>query len=305
MTATMPARPSASREIPVRRLGVGIAGAISPDGSDPDATITAEQPWLVPDDPISSHFLAMLSSLFPHGEEFFVKTVRANRHGIGDDEVLRRQVNAFIGQEAMHGREHRALNDALAAVGYPTEAIDRGTKVVSDKLLKLPGTLPLAVTAAAEHLTGTIAPVFLEHQGTIDVFLSNGDELATLVRWHALEELEHKNVAFDVFERVDGRYWVRALGFGAMLAWYGTYGLTSWIKAVRKDERITARHRRTWLRNVRRQGVVSLRSGRELLGYLKPGFHPDDTDTDELVERWRVRLADRMDAVGASRTGRD
>ena len=70
-----------------------------------------------------SHVVSMLSSVFPEGEDFFVRTVRNYRDDITDPE-LRSQVAGFIGQEAMHGREHSGFNDRLARLGYPTRFID-------------------------------------------------------------------------------------------------------------------------------------------------------------------------------------
>ncbi len=294
MTPIAPHRPSASREIPVRRLPADVTESISTNAHPrDDAEISPEQPWLVPGDPIFSHFLAMLSALFPHGEEFFVDTVRNNRAAIGDNETLRRQVNAFIGQESMHGRAHRTLNGLLAELGYPVVEIDRGVARVCRALLRLPGALPLAVTAAAEHYTGTLAPIFLADK-TRDVLLSASDDLAALVQWHALEELEHKNVAFDVLADVNGRYLTRVAGFGFLVATLGVYGAFSWARAVRGDRgRITPEHRRTFRANLRRQDLLSPRTAWETLAYLRPGFHPDDTDTDDLVEHWREVLAAR------------
>src|SRR5207302_9953995 len=70
-------------------------------------------------DLILSHLAAALSAVFPDGEDFFVRSVRHFRDQVSDP-ALKRQVAGFIGQEAMHGREHRALNDRLDALGYPT-----------------------------------------------------------------------------------------------------------------------------------------------------------------------------------------
>ncbi len=299
MTTVTTGRPSTSREIPVRRLAMDYSASFCVDGANPTAPVNPGQLWLIPDDPIFSHFLAMLSALFPHGEEFFVTTVRDNRAGIGDDGVLRRQINAFIGQEGMHGREHRTLNELLAPLGYPVEAMDRGVARICQQLLRLPTTLPLAVTAASEHLTGTLAPEFLNHPSTNAVLLSSDDRLTALVHWHALEELEHKNVAFDVLAAVDGRYLVRAAGFWIVAGTFVPYGLSSWIRAVANDRaRITGQHRRRFWANLRRQSVLSPRVGLGLLAYLRPGFHPDDTNTDHLVDEWRQRLADRAVPVG-------
>lgn len=88
-----------------------------------------------------------------------------------------------------------------------------------------------------------------------------------------------------------------------MLSALGGFGLISWVRAVHGDrQRITPQHRRTFLSNLRRQGVISPRVGWAVLGYLRPGFHPDDTDTDAMVVEWRRRLEDRTTVIaGPSR----
>jgi len=78
-------------------------------------------------DLIQSHIAANLSSVFPDGEDFFVRSVRHFRDQITDPE-LKRQVGGFIGQEAMHGRQHRAFNDRLDELGYPVKRFERLTK---------------------------------------------------------------------------------------------------------------------------------------------------------------------------------
>src|SRR5438105_3207340 len=75
-------------------------------------------------DPAMSAVVSVLSSLFPEGEDFFVRSVRSYRDDVTDPD-LKKQVAGFIGQEAMHGREHRRFNERLAALGYPTRSIDR------------------------------------------------------------------------------------------------------------------------------------------------------------------------------------
>src|SRR5947207_2664818 len=78
-------------------------------------------------DLILSHIAAALSAVFPDGEDFFVRSVRNFRDQIADPE-LKQQVAGFIGQEAMHGREHRAFNNRLDELGYPTKRVERITK---------------------------------------------------------------------------------------------------------------------------------------------------------------------------------
>lgn len=106
-------------------------------------------------DLILSHVAASLSSVFPDGEDFFVRSVRHFRDQVTDPD-LKRHVAGFIGQEAMHGREHRAFNDRLDQLGYPTKRFERMTKRGLGLREKLaPAKSNLAATAAFEHFTAT------------------------------------------------------------------------------------------------------------------------------------------------------
>ncbi len=273
-------RPSAGRRIPVRRLRV-----------DPDTPPLGR--WIVPEDPIFSHFLATLSAVFPRGEEFFVASVRRHRDAVADDPVLRAQVKGFTGQEAMHGREHRALNERLAEVGYHTERADRTIGRICDVVLRVPpSTLPVAVTAAAEHYTGLLAEAVLGDDETRRTLFGQ-PAVEPLIAWHALEELEHKNVAFDVMVAAGGGYAVRLAGFAVTSGVLASYVAIEWGRAVYEDRAaITPAHRRRFRRDLRHQRLLSPWFLRNVIAYVRPGFHPDDTDTDALVEAWRTRLAD-------------
>src|SRR5438477_11423975 len=112
-------------------------------------------------DLIASHVAASLSAVFPDGEDFFVRSVRHFRDEITDPE-LKRQVAGFIGQEAMHGREHRAFNDRLDELGYPTKRFERLTKKgLALRQRFAPASSNLAATAALEHFTATLAELVL------------------------------------------------------------------------------------------------------------------------------------------------
>ena len=157
-------------------------------------------------DLVQSHAVTVLSCMFPEGEDFFVRSVRNYRDRVTDPE-LKRQVAGFIGQEAIHGREHREFNERLGEFGYPTRLIDRSVHHGLKFLGKvLPKRDQLAVTAALEHYTATLAEALLS---TDMAELSDVDEVAGIFQWHALEESEHKSVAFDVFQQVCGKRHVR------------------------------------------------------------------------------------------------
>ncbi len=82
-------------------------------------------------DLIASHVIMALSSVFPDGEDYFVRTVRHYRDRVSDP-ALKRQVAGFIGQEAVHGREHRVFNDRLDELGYPTKEYENVTRFGSE-----------------------------------------------------------------------------------------------------------------------------------------------------------------------------
>src|SRR3954466_16062859 len=141
-------------------------------------------------DLVLSHVAASLSAVFPDGEDFFVRSVRNFRDQIVDPE-LKRQVAGFIGQEAMHGREHRTFNDRLDELGYPTKRFERFTKkglAIRERMLSPKSNL--AATAALEHFTATLAELVLTNPDVRAMF--GHDEVRNLFMWHALEESEHK-----------------------------------------------------------------------------------------------------------------
>ena len=158
-------------------------------------------------DMMMSHILAVLSSTFPEGEKFFVRSVAAARDQLTDPQLLA-DVEGFIGQEEMHGREHQVLNDRLAEHGYPTRGIDtyvRGLYWVRERIQSKK--VNLGFTAALEHYTATLAELVLTNEeARNEVGRSVARDILT---WHALEESEHKAVAFDVYKAVGGGEFTR------------------------------------------------------------------------------------------------
>ena len=275
--ATATLAPIPARSITVRRPDLDFAGDALPK-------------YFVADDLVRSHIAAMLSAVFPEGEDFFVRSVRNYRDQITDP-VLREQVKGFIGQEALHGREHRAVNERLAEHGYPTLFVDRRVKHGLWLLAKVaPKRDQLAVTAALEHYTATLAETLLREEGALDEFAT--PEVRTLFAWHALEESEHKSVAFDVFEQVCGKRRVRVgimylthIGF---LVGMGAAVLLS--IALDKEARRHPGRVLKGLRNLRTHPFFNRKVVRRLRDYDRKGFHPDQHDTTDLLVAWRDTL---------------
>ena len=265
------------RAVPTRRLDLESSFADLPKHFAQDGDL------------ILSHLAAALSAVFPDGEDFFVRSVRNFRDQVNDP-GLKRQVAGFIGQEAVHGREHRAFNDRLDQLGYPTKRVERFVKkglAIRERILSPHSNL--AATAALEHFTATLAELVLSSEETRDLF--GEDAVRDLFVWHALEESEHKAVAFDVYRAVGGTERTRVITM-KFLRFGFVIGLTIQIAIALLGDRDTYRRgrlRASW-RKVRTSPILRRELWDRLCDYDRPDFHPDDHDTAELVETWRERL---------------
>jgi predicted metal-dependent hydrolase len=240
-------------------------------------------------DLVMSHVVAVLSSLFPNGEDMFVRSVRNYRDRITDPE-LKKQVAGFIGQEAIHGREHREVNDRLRQLGYPTRFIDRLVYWGFFKgTVLLPKKAQLAITAALEHYTATLAEVLMTDAEARDMIIE--PEVRNLFLWHALEESEHKSVAFDVYETVSGNTFRRRLVMDLVTVGFLLAVVAGTAFSLLGD-RSTYNPKRLFgsLRKLRRSPWLRRDVVRHLRSYNKKGFHPDDRDTSALMERYRAEL---------------
>jgi predicted metal-dependent hydrolase len=238
-------------------------------------------------DLVFSHLIATLSMSFPVGEELFIRSVRRYRDQIADP-VLRQQIRGFIGQEMSHGQEHRRLNDKLVEIGYSTRTVDTMLKGVERLEGWLPKRGPLAMTAAAEHFTAVLAERILSSQEVQD--MAHDPEVKNLLMWHALEEVEHKAVAFDVYKAVGGREWSRIMTMVTMFSFAFPLIAAATLVSVVQDPKgrnpvRIARGTVATLRGPLFKGMTPL-----LLRYMKPGFHPSDIDNEALLEYWRAEL---------------
>ncbi len=241
-------------------------------------------------DLVMSHVVAVLSATFPPGEDFFVRSVRHFSDQITDPE-LKRQVAGFIGQEVTHGREHRELNRRLQEMGYPTHRVARFVKwSLLDAEKRVSPRLRLAYTAALEHYTATIAEALLSKPAAQE--LLGETEVRSILLWHALEESEHKAVAFDAYRAVGGTERMRRWGFRIMSV--GLLGLVAGATALSmlltdKSTYHPVRLVRS-LARLRHSPFLERDVIQHLRAYTREGFHPDDIDATELLETWRTEL---------------
>jgi predicted metal-dependent hydrolase len=237
--------------------------------------------------PVKTHFFNALNLLFPDGERFFVRAVHDHAREIRDPQLLR-EMRAFAGQEGQHAHQHQRFFEVLARQDYRTQRFLRFHARVVRFGNRLPRALRLAMTAGAEHYTATMAALVFEHD-----MLSDCDEtMRDLIHWHALEEIEHKHVAYDVLMQTHRyNYPLRVLGFGIATLHIALFTLLGMRMLLRQEGR-AGRIDRRGFHAARR----ALSAGKEaafrkalrglLVRYLVPGFHPNHKDDRPLLERF-------------------
>lgn len=282
--ASKPPTP-ADLQIPVRNL------QFHRDGVRP-------QRWWLADNPVATAFFNALSCTFPAGEKFFIESVRHFRGDVSGP--LRDQIAAFMAQESVHSREHAAFNKRASDAGYQVDALENRTRKVLDFARKRSPYRQLAATCALEHFTAILAHQLLKHDSR-DLDGAPQDTVR-LWSWHAMEEIEHKAVAFDTFTTVTGhmtrlhRYLLRSLVM--VLA---TTILVSTMTANMRDlyREDGLKGWRIWGRTLAylfgKPGIVR-RILPDYLRYFKPGFHPWEHDDRALLEKTLAKLQLPMEA---------
>lgn len=240
--------------------------------------------WWLNGDPVATAFYNALSVTFPKGAGYFVDSVRRFREGAPSK--LTGEINAFIKQEVMHTREHVAFNRHVVDQGYDVRPLD---KDVDDALALTRGRPPiasLAATTALEHFTAMLA-----HELIADPrHLAGGEEQAkALWLWHAVEEIEHKGVAYDTWLHAT-RDWSRFRRWRVkslvmlITTWRFFTGRTRGILTLLRQDGLSGP--RIWARlfwyAFGNPGMARKIAG-VWFAYFLPGFHPWQHDDRALI----------------------
>ena len=253
-----------------------------------------------------THFMTALSALFPAGEKFFIDSVRAVRYHsmLKNNADLQKEISAFIGQEAMHTHEHVGFNASAQKFGHDVDALERHTDTVIQTTRKFMAKLAkpigitqemvdLTTTTALEHFTATIASQLLSNSHIQE--LMTDDTMKTMWLWHAIEENEHKAVAYDVFKGVFGKglraYALRTSSLViSMVILFFIQNYFLW-RLLKQDKQLNLENLRMIYRYAYSPSKGIIRGmGKEMLLYFNPNFHPNDFDTTTLLNTWKAKL---------------
>jgi predicted metal-dependent hydrolase len=140
-----------------------------------------------------------ISLLLPFLEPYLIRSMKSARPLLTDDDLIA-DLEKFNAQEGQHYRQHRLFNDAVRRSGFP--GLARFEAEIDADYQRFTHTrslrFNLAYAEGFEALTMNVARFSMEQR--------RADHYAPVVRdlflWHLIEELEHRTVAFDIYNRV-------------------------------------------------------------------------------------------------------
>ncbi|GJM07682.1 MAG: hypothetical protein DHS20C10_14160 [marine bacterium B5-7] len=271
-------------------------------------------------DPFKTHLFNAISMLLPPGERFFIRCLRENLPYLkqddntavipalsrnphqttgehqetpnparGDKAALIDDVRKFMGQEGCHDHQHVLYNNILRAQGFNVSRLENiisnhlalASKISSRKSR-------MALTVAFEHFTTILAHALLSEES----WLHNAHPAyATLWRWHAIEEIEHKAVTFDVYQAIKGGYFtrIREVFFGTIILCYHITAYTCYF--LFKDKLFFKP--KVWWRGLKflwgKSGVF-WKILPMYFSFYRPSYHPWQHDNSALTKQWEKDL---------------
>jgi len=232
------------------------------------------------DDPVAESYLVGFSLTMPYLEPYLIRTYRTVVDDITDAD-LAADVRDFIGQEAQHFQNHRRINEIIKRqLGNDVAA---EVQAVEDRLdadyrrfnAEKSQRFNLVYAEGFEAMTCAMAMTMFDDAAAGEGLGASGrfGEWQKLWAWHAAEEIEHRTVAFNVYEHLVGSWTYRVAGsLRAQGHFHRAVDEMQRILLASQGER-RRHHVPPWLKNGR---------SRYLRTFL-PGYDPGALEPNDLV----------------------
>jgi predicted metal-dependent hydrolase len=235
-------------------------------------------------DPVRTHFANAYSVLLPAYERFFIGLISQSRAMLSNPQ-LKADATAFCRQEGGHAVMHARYNQWLVGLGY---TFAPGAEKVQEAILGFMRRFfsmrfLLAITAAGELVTTAMARQFLSEP---QLGRHPSDPVVyELWKWHALEELEHKSVCFEIYQSLGGGVWMRRAALVFIVPQIILFTAFLQLRFFIKDGLFFQR------RKLKKQSLASddreefsSMLWNECLEYFSSDFHPNQVDDSHLIE---------------------
>ncbi len=222
-----------------------------------------------------------LSMTMPYLEPYLIRTMKVAIPKIASPQLVE-DTKRFSQQEGHHFRNHATFNNRIRSAFEPdTEAALRGIEADLEAdyqrfTKEKPLRWNLAYAEGFEAMTCASALAMAE-QGAFDGDMPGGE----IWPWHMAEEIEHRTVAFDVFDHLVGSYFYRI--------WFGTRAQIHYLSYIKRFAQCMARGLG---REIPRGGSELTRSaGRRYLRTFSPWYDPAKIELPQGVEQLLERYS--------------
>jgi len=245
-----------------------------------------EKYWHSGSDIKTYHFNA-LAIFLPQLEKMLVLSLKKARQEVHSP-TLKSEVASLVAQEAIHGRAFANYCQQIVFTQYacPKHYSLWFFRGLAGLLNRFSSTFHYSLSAAGEHFTAIAADLFLRNPKW---FKDVPPAHSAIWRWHCIEEIEHKSVAFDVFEETNGRYFIRIIGMLMMsLFFILLYVKPIWFM-MKQDKKHKDIHfyRRSFQYYWGTDGLFRALA-KPYWDYFKPSFHPSKHQNDDLIVNWKA-----------------
>jgi predicted metal-dependent hydrolase len=256
----------------------------TPDDFDPK--------WLA-NDILQSYFSTGLSLYVAYLEPFLVKSMRRVLDQISDP-VLRENVDRFSRQEAQHYMQHERFNAAVLGQGYPgLEArFDRLKAEFDSFLASKDDKWCVGFVEGFEALTTQLA---LESLAALGRRHPKTDaRFSALFEWHMAEEVEHRTVAFDIYQHLYGDY-----PFRVKMCWIAQHHILRFISDCMKIMSATdvARFDESYRASGAQRALVWVSMAPKMLKTMLPWYTPHDYRVPDTIDALSTKLSSEAASV--------
>jgi predicted metal-dependent hydrolase len=246
-------------------------------------------------DPTASYFTLGLSLYLPYLEPYIIKALRRGAADVRDDSI-RETIDKFCRQEAQRYKQHQRFNELIRARDYPgLDAIENQARHDFERFLaEKPLKFNVGFVEGFESYTTQGAAASLNsgvfNRKDVD------QKFADLFRWHLTEEIEHRTVAFDVWEHLYGDYVYRV-----KMCWIAQWHVFEflWKTASLMSRVDTLRYgSRYRIPTLKKFGFLVVAFAQFLITYM-PNYSPHKLRISPAVEKLAERYTAQAESVGS------
>jgi uncharacterized protein len=229
------------------------------------------------DDPVAETCLVAFSLTLPALEPYLIRVYRRAADRITDPE-LAEDLRRFNGQEAQHFQNHRRINDIIKATLDPgiaaelqaiEDELDADYRRFETKSLKY----NLVYAEGFEAMICAWSMKEFEQTASGKATGSRFGRWQQLWAWHGAEEIEHRTVAFGVYQHLIDRWPYRVYG-SLRSQWHFQRYITRFQRVLLASQGLPRRrHIPTWIRI----------AWRPYLRTFLPGYDPAALQPNPLV----------------------